>query len=108
MYNFDNVRNAPRKRTRITEEDIKKINELYSEYKNIRQVAKETGFVEGTVKRYLNEENLKIVKSLYDDRDALFYYIIRLFGPDTEEYPVSSLNLKHMQDYKNKGISYRM
>ena len=37
----------------ITHEDIKKINELYAEYKTYAAVARATGFSPATVKKYV-------------------------------------------------------
>lgn len=99
--------NGPKKRVRVTPEMIEQINILYAECLNMSQVAREVGVSNSTVKRYLNEENLKKVKNQYDDRDALFFYIIRLFGINSEEEPVSAHNLTLMQKYKAKGYPYR-
>lgn len=96
-----------KKKVKITPEIIERINTLYSECLNMSQVAREIGISNSTVKKYLNKENLKKVKTQYDDRDALFFYIIRLFGLNSEEEPVSSHNLTLMQKYKVKGYPYR-
>lgn len=101
------VKKEPKKRVKITEEVIQQINDLYSQCLNMAQVAREVGISSSTVKKYLNEENLKKVKTQYDDRDALFFYIIRLFGINSEEEPVSAHNLSLMQKYKSRGYPYR-
>lgn len=90
------TKKEPKKRIKITEEVIQQINNLYSQCLNMAQVAREIGISSTTVKKYLNEENLKKVKTQYDDRDALFFYIIRLFGINSEEEPVSAHNLSLM------------
>ena len=98
---------TPKKKTKITPEIIESINAKFSEYKNMSKVAKELGIASTTVKKYLNEENLKLIKSSNDDRDALFFYIYRLFGQYSEEEPVSSWNIIQMQRFKEKGMSYK-
>jgi predicted transcriptional regulator len=80
-------------RVKITDEVITQINELYSEYKNMSKVAKELGIAATTVKKYLNEENLQLQKNTNEDRDALWYYIFRLFGQNSEDKPVSDWNV---------------
>ena len=39
--------------TKITNEDILRINELYYKYKTYAEVARQTGFSAGTVKKYV-------------------------------------------------------
>ena len=95
------------KRTVVTEEMIKEINDLYSQYHSLAQVSRELGICTSTVKRYLTEENLKVKDTINDDRDALFYYILKLFGVCSEEQPVSEWNIIQMQKFKNQGIPYR-
>lgn len=94
-------------RVKITDEVIAKINELYSEYKNMSKVAKELGIAATTVKKYLNEENLQLQKNTNEDRDALWYYIFRLFGQNSEDKPVSDWNVTQMQKFKAMGMPYR-
>ena len=96
-----------KKRTKITEEIIQKINELYPQYKNLSKVAKELGIAASTVKRYLNEENLRLIEDQNADRDALWYYIFRLFGQYSEDKPVSDWNITQMQRFRDKGMPYR-
>lgn len=96
-----------KERKKITDEDIIKINQIYSEKKDLTATAKELGTTPSTVKKYLNEENLKINKQMYDDRDALWYYIIRLFGVNSEDKPVSDWNLVQMSRFKKNGMPYR-
>lgn len=62
-----------------------KINELYKQYKNMTKVAKELGISSSAVKNHLNEENKNLIKTQNEDRDALFYYIYRLFGQYSED-----------------------
>ena len=56
---------------------------------------------------YLSEENLNLSKQQNDDRDALWYYIYRLFGQATEEKPVSDWNITQMMKFKKQGMPYR-
>lgn len=93
-------------KTKISDEIIAKINEKYSLYKNMSQVARELNIAPSTVKKYLNEENLKNKQLLSDDRDALWYYIYRLFGQYSEDKPVSDWNLTQMAKFKSQGMSY--
>jgi predicted transcriptional regulator len=97
----------PKKKTKITDEIIAEINRLYSEYKNMSKVAKELDIAPTTVKKYLNEENLELKKNVNDDRDALWYYIYRLFGPSSEDKPVSDWNITQMQKFKSQGMPYK-
>ena len=97
----------PKKKTKITDEIIAEINRLYSEYKNMSKVAKELDIAPTTVKKYLNEENLELKKNINDDRDALWYYIYRLFGPSSEDKPVSDWNITQMQKFKSQGMPYK-
>lgn len=94
-------------RAKISEEMIIEINERYANCKNMSQVARELNIAPSTVKRYLNEENLKMKQLLCDDRDALWYYIFRLFGQHSEEKPVSDWNITQMQKFKAQGMPYR-
>lgn len=103
--NGENVTRKPR--TKITDELIEKINNKYSEYGNMSKVAKELGISSSTVKKYLNEENNNLRKNYYDDRDALYYYIIRLFGIYSEDEPVSKWNLTQITKFKNEGMSFK-
>lgn len=97
----------PRKKVVIDEELEKKINLRYSELRNMAQVAKEFGISPAAVKAHLNEQNLELAGRNYEDRDALWFYIIRLFGIESEEQPVSSHNIALMTRFLKKGISYR-
>lgn len=40
----------------ITPDDIKRINELYAQYKTYAEVSRQTGFAPGTVKKYVNKD----------------------------------------------------
>lgn len=97
-----------KKRTIITQDIINKINELYAEHRNATKVANELNIAATTVKKYLTPENLELGKRVNDDRDALWYYIYKLFGQDSEEYPVSKWNLTQMSKFKNQGYDYRV
>ena len=46
-------------------------------------------------------------KNYYDDRDALYYYIIRLFGVYSEDEPVSRWNLTQITRFKSEGMSFK-
>jgi len=76
----DKVKEEKKAKIKVTDELIQKINDEYAICKNMSQVARNLGISPSTVKKYLNEDNLKLKSSLNDDRDALWYYIFRLFG----------------------------
>ena len=97
----------PKKKTKINEETIQKINQRYSECKNMAQVARELGIAPTTVKKYLTEENLQLKQTESDDSDALWYYIFRLFGEYSEDKPVSDWNITQMQKFRKQGMPYR-
>lgn len=71
------------------------------------QVAKELGISPTTVKNHLSEENLKLKERVNDDRDALWFYIHRLFGPDTDGRPVSEWNVTQMMKFNRQGMGYK-
>lgn len=97
---------AKKVRVKIDEEMIAKINERYAALKNMSQVAKELGISPSTVKNHLSEENLALKERVNDDRDALWYYIFRLFGPDGDK-PVSDWNITQMQKFNRQGMGYK-
>ena len=52
--------------SKVTTDDVKKINELYYKFKSYAEVARQTGFTAATVKKYvvkdwvpINEENIR-------------------------------------------------
>lgn len=94
-------------RVKITEELIQKINELYEQYRNMSQVARELNVSPSTVKNHLTEENLKLIQAQNDDRDALFYYIYNLFGKYSDDKPISDWNITQMQKFRSQGMPYR-
>lgn len=94
-------------RTKVTPELIEKINKEYANYKNMSKVAQILGISPSTVKNYLSEENIKLSKQINDDRDALWFYIYRLFGQAAEDKPVSDWNITQMMKFKNQGMPYR-
>lgn len=96
-----------KQRVKITEELVKQINVKYCECRNMSQVARELGISPSTVKNHLTEENLKLKDQEIEDRDALFFYIIRLFGIQSQEQPVSKWNITQMQKFKTSGMPYR-
>lgn len=96
-----------KERIKITPELIEKINEEYKECCNMAEVARRLGISTTSVRNHLSEENKELNKKQYDDRDALFFYIFRLFGQYSEEQPVNPWNITQMTKFKNQGISYR-
>lgn len=106
IYNGAPIEVAKKKRVKVDDELVEKINQLYHSYKNMAQVAKELGISSSTVKNHLTEENLKLKDKVNDDRDALWYYIYRLFGPDGDK-PVSDWNVTQMQKFNRMGMGYR-
>lgn len=101
------VKKERKKRVKVTNELIQQINEEYTKLKNMKKVAEITGVSTATVKKYLSEENLLLSKTLNDDRDALWYYIYRLFGQYSEDKPVSDWNVTQMMKFKNQGMTYK-
>lgn len=104
--------NAPdavviKKRVKIDDALVEEINKHYQSCKNMNQVAKELGISVGAVKNHLNEESLKLKEKINNDRDALFYYIYRLFGPESETQPVSKWNLTQVSKFNGMGINYK-
>ena len=95
------------KAKKLSDEDIKNLNELYAKFHNMNEVARQLNIAPSTVKRHLTDENKVVNQQEYDDRDALFFYIYRLFGQYSEDQPVSSWNIVQMQKFKDKGISYK-
>lgn len=45
---------------RVTQDDIKKFNELYYKYKTYAEVARQTGFSAGTVSKYVDKNYIPI------------------------------------------------
>jgi hypothetical protein len=91
----------------ITEEIIEKINELYLKTLNMKDTAKEIGCSSSTVKKYLTKECLELAEEKLQDWDALYFYVYRLFGKNSEEEPVSVHNIIQMQRNFKKGMTYR-
>lgn len=106
IYDGAPVEVVKKKRVKIDDELIAQINEKYKSYKNMAQVAKELGISSTTVKNHLNEENLKLKEKVNDDRDALFFYIYHLFGPDGNQ-PVSNWNITQMIKFNKMGMNYK-
>lgn len=103
-----NVKEEEKKnRVKITGEIIEQINAKYAECKNMSQVARELGISASSVKKHLSEENLALAKNQNNDRDALWYFIFRLFGQYSEDKPVSDWNVTQMQKFKRQGMPYR-
>ena len=94
-------------RTTITPEMIEEINSRYAMCKNMSQVARELGISSTTVKKYLTEDNLKLMDKINDDRDALFFYIYHLFGQYGPDEPLNPWNITQMQKFKSQGMPYQ-
>lgn len=107
IYNGAPVEVVAKKRVKVDEKLIAQINEKYKSCKNMAQVAKELGISPTTVKNHLSEENLKLKERVNDDRDALWFYIHRLFGPDTNGRPVSEWNVTQMMKFNRQGMGYK-
>jgi predicted transcriptional regulator len=107
IYNGAPVEVVANKRVKVDEELIAQINEKYKSCKNMAQVAKELGISPTTVKNHLSEENLKLKERVNDDRDALWFYIHRLFGPDADGRPVSEWNVTQMMKFNRQGMGYK-
>lgn len=107
IYNGAPVEVVVKKRVKVDEKLIAQINEKYKSCKNMAQVAKELGISPTTVKNHLSEENLKLKERVNDDRDALWFYIHRLFGPDTDGRPVSEWNVTQMMKFNRQGMGYK-
>lgn len=106
IYNGAPVEVVKKARIKIDEEMIDKINTEFASCKNMSEVARKLGIAPSTVKNHLSEENLKLKAKLNDDRDALWFYIYRLFGPDGNK-PVSDWNVTQMQKHHKMGMSYK-
>lgn len=107
IYNGAPIEVVAKKRVKVDEELIVQINEKYKSCKNMAQVAKELGISPTTVKNHLSEENLKLKERINDDRDALWFYIHRLFGPDIDGRPVSEWNVTQMMKFNRQGMGYK-
>lgn len=94
-------------RVKITDEMIEEINKRYEDCRNMAQVARELNISPSTVRKYLSEDSLKLKQGEVDDRDALFFYIYRLFGQYSDEHPVNPWNITQMQKFKSQGMPYR-
>lgn len=104
---FQATANSNRKKTSLDEETILKINERYSETRNLSLVSREFGISTNTVRANLTEDNLALKDQEMNDRDVLFFYIYKLFGRYSEEQAVSPWNLTQMQKFKAQGMPYR-
>ena len=91
------------KRTKITPEIVEEINKLYEETRNMSEVSRRLGISTITIKKNLTEENLNLQKTQNEDKEALWYYIYKLFGCE----PVSSWNATQMERFRRQGINYK-
>lgn len=107
IINAAPVEEKKKTRVKVTPELIEKINQEYTQCKNMSEVARRLGISSTTVKNYLSKENIALSKQMNDDRDALWYYIYRLFGQASEDKPVSDWNITQMMKFKNQGMTYR-
>lgn len=90
-------------RMKITPEIEEQINKLYAEVQNLSEVGRKLDIAPQTVKKHLNEENLNLLQTQYDDKEALCYFIYKLFGCE----PVSKWNLTQIERFKAQGINYK-
>lgn len=87
---------------------IQKINEEYQSCCNMSEVSRQMGVSVSYIKKHLNEESLERVKEKYEERDALWFYIIRLFNrTENIEEPVSTRNILLMNNFFKKGMPYK-
>lgn len=98
IYNGAPTEVVRKARVKIDDEMIARINTEFASCKNMAEVARKLGISSSTVKNHLSEENLMLKSKLNDDRDALWFYIYRLFGPDGDK-PVSDWNVTQMQKH---------
>lgn len=104
---IDAMPTEKKSRTKVTPELIQEINKEYSICKNMTEVGKKLGISASTVRNHLSEENIQLSKQQNDDRDALWYYIYRLFGQAEKDKPVSDWNITQMMKFKRQGMPYR-
>ena len=87
---------------------IQKINEEYQSCYNMSEVSRRMGVSVSYIKKYLNEESLEKAKEKYEERDALWFYIVRLFNRmENIEEPVSTRNIVLMNNFFKKGMPYK-
>lgn len=87
---------------------IQKINEEYQSCYNMSEVSRRMGVSVGYIKKHLNEESLEKAKEKYEERDALWFYIVRLFNRmENIEEPVSTRNIVLMNNFFKKGMPYK-
>ncbi len=90
------------KTIRITEEQEKEINYLYQQGETMAELARRFNTGPQTIKRHLNEESLKKMAEQEEDKEALYYYIYKLFNQE-----VSGHNWTQMEKFRRQGINYR-
>lgn len=93
--------------SKITQETIDQINEIYLNTLNYSKTAKIVGCSASTVKKYLTKECQELAEEKLQDWDALYFYVYRLFGKNTDEEPVSIHNITQMHKYFDKGMTYK-
>jgi len=106
-YLTDENKSLKQSKAKITDEVKQQINEIYQQTRNKTEVSRQLGISFSTVENYLTDESRALVESEWDDRDALWYYIYRLFGQVSETNPVSTWNITQMNKFKAQGMSYR-
>lgn len=97
----------PKKSGKLSEEKIQEINDLFMKCGNLRYVANLCNVSESTVKKHLTKEGKDFMKQVAEDWDTLWFYVYRLFGKNSEEFPVSEKNIYLMQRYFKQGYTYR-
>lgn len=102
-----NIEKKRLKTIEYSQEIIDKINEEYQNCLNMAEVSRRLNIPYGHIKKFLTEESLKLNEQQFDDRDALYFYIYKLFGEYKPEEPVSNWNLTQMSQFKSKGMPYR-
>lgn len=92
---------------KVTQEIIDQINETYLSTLSYSRTSKKVGCSTSTVKKYLTKECQELAEEKLQDWDALYFYVYRLFGHNTDEEPVSLHNITQMHRYFDKGMTYR-
>ena len=87
---------------------IQEINEKYQSCYNMSEVSRQMGVSVSYIKKHLNEESLEKAKEKYEERDALWFYIVRLFNRmENVDEPVSKRNIVLMNNFFKKGMPYK-
>lgn len=92
---------------KITEDLVKEINEYFSKVPTYSAVAKKFNISIETVKKYLTSENIKKADESWQNYDALWYYVFKLFGQHSVSQPVSQRNIILMHRFNEQGYCYK-